>query len=248
MTDDDELDVLPPTRCDVAVVVPVLGRPENAGPLAASLAESIEGRLARLIFVVSPDDGEQISASMRATIAYRALAPHGCHAATVAAGWDPGPGDYAKKINLGYRVSTEPWIFTGADDLRFYRRWIENALDHESAQRAGVIGTNDLGNALVISGKHSTHSLVRRSYADAFGLADQPGAIYFEGYDHQYCDNELVQTAQARGVFGFSKASIVEHLHPIWRKASSDATYDRGQEGRLADLRTFREREVLWKR
>lgn len=218
----------------VVVVIPVLGRPAAAAPVVASLLESVRVVPCRPLFVCSLGDADEILAVMET-------------AADFLIREEPsGPGDYAKKINLGYRRTIEPWIFTGADDLRFYPGWADRAIAHGEATGVGVVGTRDLGNGLVTAGKHSTHSLVRRSYADECGLADQPGAIYYEGYDHQYCDNELVQTAIARGCFSSCATSIVEHLHPIWRKAEDDATYARGQSGRLADLALYNERKELW--
>lgn len=229
-------------RCDVAVIVPVLRRPNAAEPLARSLAESLSDKVrARLIFVCSPGDDDEIAACIDVCQKYdEILQPTG-----IVTAWEPGPGDYARKINLGYRSTDEQWIFTGADDLRFYARWADNALATATLS-TGVIGTNDLGNGLVIQGRHSTHSLVRRTYADHFGVIDQPGAIYFEGYDHQYCDNELVETALHRNAFAAAPASIVEHLHPIWRKAPNDPVYDRGQSGRLADKALYESRRPLW--
>ena len=51
--------------------------------------------------------------------------------------------------------------------------------------------------------------------------------IYFEGYPHLFCDNELIQTAKRRRAFVSAQDCVVEHLHPHWGLAPSDELYDR---------------------
>ena len=46
--------------------------------------------------------------------------------------------------------------------------WLDAALAHDGPG-IGVIGTNDLHNPAVLRGLHSTHSLVKRTYADLGG-------------------------------------------------------------------------------
>lgn len=217
----------------VVVVIPVLDRPQAAGPVVASLVASVGEIPCRPLFVLSPDDDAELAAVLDTGSDFLTLD-------------EPvGIGDYAKKINLGYRTSTEEWIFTGADDLRFYPGWADRAIA-AATPSIGVVGTNDLGNGLVIQGKHSTHSLIRRSYATSLGTIDQPGQIYCELYDHMFCDNELIETAVSRDAFVSVRSAIVEHLHPIWRKASTDATYARGDSGYKRDQALYAERRKLW--
>lgn len=158
--------------------------------------------------------------------------------------WRPGDGDYARKVNLAYRESAEPYLFLGADDLNFHEGWDTEALrfsDH------GVVGTNDLHNPRVLAGRHSTHSLVSRRYADEYGIIDGPG-ILCEKYSHQWVDDELVATAQARGEFHFCAESVVEHLHPFFGLAERDATYEKALAATRADGAIFRSRRRLWAR
>ena len=37
--------------------------------------------------------------------------------------WEPGPGDFAKKINHGFEYTDSEWVFQGADDIRFSPGW-----------------------------------------------------------------------------------------------------------------------------
>lgn len=213
----------------IAILVPVLGRPERALPLAQSAAHGTDVPY-RLVFLCSPEDGAQIDACQLA-------------GDTIVVDWPAGPGDYARKINHGYRHTTEPWIFTAADDLVFHPGWARAVLQTARSSGGKVIGTQDGWNGAVTAGKHSTHSLVERSYVDTEGSSwDGPGVLLHEGYDHQYVDTELVALARDRGVFVMARDAYVEHLHPMAHKSRMDATYRKGlakgrEDGRLYDRR-----------
>lgn len=213
------------------VLVPVLRRPHRVAPLIESLTAS--GADARPLFICSSDDVSMVEA-VDASVADKLVVD-----------WPGGTkGDYAKKINAGYMASTEPWLFTGADDLHFHEGWLANALE---CRPAHVIGTNDLGNERVLKGVHATHSLVNRRYVDTFGTIDQPGLVLHEGYQHEYVDDELVATAKKRGAWAFAADSIVEHLHPAWGKAPTDDLYDAQRQRMDASRRHFQRRSFLWR-
>lgn len=227
---------------ELVVLVPVLGRPQNVAPLLDSLGEAtpIEHKV---LFLLSPND--TATAEVLWSETYRV---EGQVLAWSDVPWMPGPGDFARKINRGYLFTKEPFIFTGADDLKFHPGWFEAARAWMDQPNVGVVGTNDLGNPKVVRGYHSTHSLVRREYADKMGTIDGPGAILAECYPHEFVDNELVETARARHAYVQAKDSIVEHLHPRWGKAPTDALYE-AEPARLAESRRiFWERKRLWER
>lgn len=197
----------------IAVLIPVLSRPANAAPLASSLVANTHSAH-RLVFLCSPGDEEEIAAC-RATYGEVLIVP-----------WEPDRADFAKKIGYGFSHTHEPWIFQGADDLRFEKNWDAHALAVAAEKNVGVIGTNDLANPQVRRGIHSTHTLISRAYIEEYGgTVDNTGLVFSESYSHQYCDNEFIETASMRGQFAFSKRSIVEHLHPHWGKAEMDSTY-----------------------
>ena len=216
-------------QADLVILVPMLGRPHRVEPLLASIRAATPG--ARVLFLTTPDD----------TPTRSAIAAAGVEQLTVP--YRPA-GDYARKINAGYRHTTEPLLFTAADDLDFHDRWFEYCVAHLTPG-IGVVGTNDLTNPRTMSGSTSTHSLVTRWYAD-LGLADgQPGLLY-EGYPHEFVDDELVATARHRNAFSHCAAAHVEHLHPMAGKAPMDPMYAqqryRMDRGRVI----FRRREHLW--
>lgn len=156
------------------------------------------------------------------------------------------PGDFARKTNYGISISDEEWVFAGADDLRFHPGWDAFALGLASATRKRFIGTNDLHNPQVIRGRHSTHSLVKRSYIEEFGTIDENGKLYHEGYAHAWCDNEAVETAVAREEYVWARRAHVEHLHPNFKGAPNDATYDRGMDTFSVDRELLVARRKLW--
>lgn len=202
----------------ILIAIPVLARPTRAAKVVASIQAATK-TAHRILFLCSLGDQREITAC-RETGADVDVFP-----------LKAGPGDWAKKLNYAISGSDEPWIFLGADDLEFHRGWDRAALKVALATGAGVIGTNDLGNPRVLRGTHSTHSLLRRSYAE-LGAFDG-GPILFEGYDHQYPDDELVATAKWRGAWAFAADSEVEHLHPYFKKSPWDETYRKAlKEGR----------------
>jgi hypothetical protein len=152
---------------------------------------------------------------------------------------------FAKKVNLGYAKTSEPWLFLVGDDVKFHAGWLDHAQHVAGELKADVVGTNDLGNPRVMAGEHATHLLVRRSYVDSVGASwDGPGVVCHEGYRHWFVDDELVTAAKQRGVWQMALGSIVEHNHPLWGKADDDEVYRLGQESAEADRKVFRSRLV----
>ena len=194
----------------VVILIPVLGRPQNVVPMLETI--EFAGNHPYL-FLASMGDETEIAELERAGANY-AITPFVIK-----------PGDYARKINYGFAITTEEFIFTGADDLLFHERWFDNAM-RVTRPKHGVVGTNDLGNARVMAGHHSTHSLVRRSYIDRHGTVDEKRKVLCEEYPHEFVDDELVATAKRRGAWVWAGDSIVEHLHPHWGKGPTDALYD----------------------
>ena len=217
---------------DVVVIAPVLGRPDNAGPLASSLAASTDR--ARLVFVCSPDDDAEIASC------------HATGAETIVVDWWPGWAEWARKLEFVRACTDEPYMLLGADDIRFRTGWVEAVLDVFAHNDVGVVGTNDLANPAVRAGRHSTHPVVCRGYAD-MGTIDNPGLMLHDGYFHQFVDNELVETARHRGCWAFARKAHVEHLHPVWSTATNDDTYRRGAERARDDQRLFNQRRRLWR-
>lgn len=227
---------------EILIVVPVLARPQNARPLVESIEATANSDWI-LTFVCSPDDGDEFDACC--------VEMYRCERVGVEVlGSAPGPGDYARKIQKGYSyllAEDAPFVLLAADDLRFHPGWDTAALAIFDEYDVGVVGTNDLGNRQTIVGNHSTHPFVSRSYIDSLGgFVGGVGQVYFDGYDHQFVDVELVETAKARGCYAHAHDSVIEHLHPLWRKGEQDSTYRRGSSGGQKDRALYERRRRLW--
>jgi hypothetical protein len=206
-----------------AVIVPVLGRPQNAAPFMASLRAS-GADLAKVYAVV---DDDMICDSTAA--AWRAAGAEVLRTSWTDKTTALRSGTFAEKVNHAYRCTDEPWLFLVGDDVKFEPGWLDHA-QHAARDGAHVVGTNDLHNPRVVKGEHATHLLVRRAYIDERGSSwDGPKVVCHEGYRHNFPDDEVVTVAKQRKVWAFAKHSKVEHLHPLWGLAADDETYELGR-------------------
>lgn len=220
----------------IAVLVPVLARPQNAAVVVESFlaARSVQSRLE---FICTVGDDAQIEACSQWYDEPIGIFMHDEPA---------GRANFAKKINYAYRETVEPWLFQAADDVRFQPGWDTAALACAEATGALVVGTYDGGNPSVKAGRHSTHTLIARSYCDQPGASlDGPGLVFSEAYDHQFCDVELVELAKARGVWAFAASSHVLHDHPLWvgRERLAEPTYRKGAARAREDQRLWLRRK-----
>lgn len=229
--------VAPPAIQEVAVLVPVLGRPEHAAPFMASLRASTG--LATAYAICDRADEDAIAAWKQAG-AYVLDLDNYLSVVTHQAFVDRDqPGTFAEKANIGYRCSDEPWLLLVGSDVRFHAGWLDHA-QAIAGDRYHVIGTNDLGNPRVMAGEHATHPLIRRAYVDEHGASwDGPGVVCHEGYRHNFVDEEIVLAAKQRDVWTPALASKVEHLHPLWGKGTPDEVYRFGQTHIEADQALF---------
>lgn len=158
---------------------------------------------------------------------------------------------YAEAINIKYtdlrhKRSRDDWFFCGADDLRFEKGWLDEALKTHMETGARVIGTNDLHNSDVIAGVHATHYLVQYGYIeDCGGTFDQSFPVLYH-YKHNYTDTEFIKTAKARGEFYYSPKSIVEHMHPGWGLNTVDPGYENSMNTMREDKRTHDQRMAIF--
>lgn len=221
----------PPATEEAAVIVPVMRRPQNAAPFMASLRASTG--LATAYAICDADDGDTIEA-WRAAGARTIIRQYTTKSTR--------PGTFAEKCNTGYRNTSEPWLLLVGDDVRFHPGW----LDHTQVrgQVAAVVGTNDLANPRTITGHHSCHPMIRRSYIDEHGASwDGPGVVCHEGYRHGGVDLEIAAVAKARGQWAFAYEAKVEHLHPqVGAKGEYDDVYKRGESTVVRDRELYKKR------
>jgi GT2 family glycosyltransferase len=228
---------------EVAVIVPVMRRPQNAEPFMRSLRASTG--LAQVYAVADEDDKETIDA-------WRAA---GADDVIVVENDPPRPGTFAEKLNRAYSLlypgGTDPdaedenldhsvWVFIVGDDVRFHPGWLDHAQYVARTMGASVVGTNDLGTQQVQAGEHATHLLISRDYIEQHGASwDGPGVIAHEGYHHWFVDNEIVTAAKARQTWAMALGSVVEHMHPLFGRGEDDEVYALGVENAEKDRERF---------
>lgn len=212
----------------LAILVPMLGRAHRIEPLLASIRAATP--TAKVLFLTAPTDAD-VRAAIDRTGEERLDVEY-------------APGDYQRKINAGYRHTTEELLFMAADDVHFHPGWFE-ACKRRLCDQIGAVGTNDLSNRRAIRGRHSTHSLVARWYADLGTIDGQPG-ILCEEYPHEFCDDEFVATARKRRAWAHATDAIVEHLHPMASKAPMDDLYAQQGERMAAGRVIYQRRKRLW--
>lgn len=220
-----------PDGTGLVILVPMLGRPHRVRPLLDSIEQATPA--ANVLFLLSRSD-----ATVRRVVGETGRAFREFPYSPI--------GDYAMKINAGVAATREPLLFTGADDLRFWPGWFEAALAMLTPG-IGVVGTNDLGNPRVLAGDHATHFLVTRDYTKR-GTIDRPGSgmLFHPEYPHEFVDDELVGTAKRRGAWAMAIDSYVEHLHPDWGKAQTDALYQQQTNRMRLGQRVYVRRRRLW--
>ncbi len=216
----------------VAIIVPVAQR-DNALQFLESLQHSITQEQRERVMVYVMSDGEDFH-TQEAWMQWNGY-PYPRQQVD-AHRYLRAMGSFAEKVNRGFEISDEPWLFLVGDDVEFHKGWLDQAMDTASATGAHVVGTNDLANPAVMAGNHATHMLIRREYVTQFGASmDGPGVVCHEGYRHWYVDNEIVTLARRRDVWAACLESHVEHLHPLFGKGEMDEVYRIGQEAAETD-------------
>jgi hypothetical protein len=228
----------------VAVLVPVLDRPKRIVPLVRNIVEVTPKP--QVILLPSPGHSDVMLACEEATDLDSGVMVRVYHDEC------PQVGNYAKKINWALQFVRSPFVFTGADDLLFHPDWFAHAVREMEGPIVGVVGTNDLGHPRVYDlHETSTHSLFRMSYVMTYGGFDErggndPGKILYEGYVHEFVDDEVVGIAKSRGAWRVAPLSMVEHMHPVWGKGEWDETYNDQGRRMNASRGHFAQRCPLW--
>jgi hypothetical protein len=212
---------------DVAILVPVMRRPQNVLRMLSSLDESGCADRCTIYFIADADDELELDELQR------------CSANVIVNHSELRT--FAVKCNLGYRETDEPWMLLVGDDVRFGMHWVDDAFAEDDG--SSLISTNDMLNRGVMRGLHATHPLIRRSWADQRGASwDGAGTVCHDGYRHWYVDNEWTAVAQYDREFRYAPEAIVEHLHPLAGKGHDDEVYRLGQSHAAADRALYLQR------
>lgn len=237
----------------VTIVVPVLGRPQNAAPFMASLRASITcGDRPDVIVVVN------YQTDVETEDAWIAAGASVLHCAVE-------PGSFGQKANLAAGFIDNGWMFLCGDDVAFHPGWLEAALT-DVPDEVCVIGVSEIPDDAVLdrgrigpayeatlrSAEHTNHMFFRMSYIREKGASwDGPGTVAGP-YRHWFTNNEMSTKARQDGVWLARPESVVEHLHPYFGKGEMDATYELGEKHAAKDSLLWNQRlnkyapELLW--
>jgi hypothetical protein len=205
---------------DIAIFVPTLYRAHNLPRLISSIEETSN---CNIYFMCPEDDFDTIEIVKN----YKYWT-------------DLGDMRYVKRIQHMYENTDEDWFLLGSDDIVFHPMWLEMA--HDLMDDYSVISFNDLCNPSL----PGTNFLIRRKYIEEqSGVIDSPNTVLCQEYYHNFCDNELVGTANSRGQF-FHCGGIIEHRHPMSGKDPYDEIYSMAQSNFHADAEIFHRRSRLW--
>ena len=208
----------------MTVLIPTLRRAQRIAPIVANL-RAVSPQV-RVVFVVEEQES------------YDAATKAGAEAV-----WNTRAKSYAGAINSGFEQTDGEWVFTGADDLEWREGWL-SALAPLMKQYS-VMGTNDLHADHVMRGDDATHMAVKREYINALGgtASFEPGRVMWEGYEHYFCDPELVNMARWRGVWSPCLESHVAHFP---ERENGDEKMDANLSAREADKAKYKRRSGVW--
>lgn len=152
-------------------------------------------------------------------------------------------GEYVEAINYGYKHTSEPFIFCGADDIEFTKDWDIKLLKNFEDENIHVTGGVDDW-VCSRAGIHISHPLIRRSYIKNQGSCwGQKDVIYYPGYKHYHCDIELEQLAWTRGCIKVDTTVTIKHNHFVNQKVEQDATYKRSYQMLSGDTKLYEQRK-----
>lgn len=211
----------------IAIYIPTLGRFEKLIPLVKNIAETTT---VPYVIHFATDEPEAIK------ILQEANDPHVRIGIT-----QEDCKSYAKRINKLYDLTPNDvdseYIFTGSNDIKFTNGWDVELLKEMSIPGVGVVAANDLFNP------NGTNFLISRNYINSVGgTFDGTKGKVFHEYTHNFCDTELVAKAMAANAYRFAQKAIVEHNHPVAKKAEDDWVYQLGRKSFSDDQKTFESR------
>lgn len=154
--------------------------------------------------------------------------------------WTDQAGYFVPRIQFLFEHTSEPWIFTGSDDIVHSPGWLSGCFSAMQPHHK-ICCPNDGHNP------KGTNYLVEREYImKQGGNFETPGKVYHPDYLHNFSDDELVNTGIYRGVYTRAWDVVVESTHPTWGNAPMDDTYMRMYTANDRDRELYYSRYHLW--
>lgn len=152
---------------------------------------------------------------------------------------DVGETDLITRTNALYRLTDEPLIYTGSDDMWCHEGWLSRLIE-KIKEGYEVVVPQDLLNP------NGTQALITRKYIEEQSCCvDVPNVVYYPGYKHDFAETEQFEVAKKRGVFSRSDA-VVEHLHWANGKNQKDEDYLIGEKNSVGGRELYESRMHMW--
>jgi hypothetical protein len=198
---------------DLLIIVPTRGRPQNAAAVLDAWYATDAWDHADLVFVVDADDPRRSG--------YLTLTNH--------------PG-YGNKWMLHEEPEWQPMVtkldkvatrcaggyfalgFAGDDHLPRTVGWAKRYLDTLHELGTGIVHANDLFQGPNLCTEWAMTSDIVRTL----------GRMVPAPVDHLCSDSSVHDVGTAAGCLRYLDDVIIEHMHPVARKATYDATYELG--------------------
>ena len=207
----------------LAVLIPTYGRYDRMSAIVANI-HNFTTVTHKIYFICENEDSESIAEAKRLNEECIVVSK----------------GTYVAAINMGYKATTEPYIFLGSDDIELTKDW-DTKMMEMFTEGIGVVGARDEWE-ISKTDLHGSHLMISRDYIkNHSGVMDEPDTIYSSRYIHTMCDIETEQTAMGRKAFAMSSA-FISHKHWFLGTAKMDATYQRATVAQERDNATYQER------
>jgi len=215
---------------ELTIIVPTRSRPEAVPRVMQAWHDTnayAEG--AELLFVIDIDDPQR---EKYADVFARA-APGGWRMGSIPT-WKPlvpklntfavGRARYSDTFALG---------FAGDDHLPRTRGWVRTYLD----------ALYELGTGIVYGDDGYQHENLPTQWAMTSDIVRELGAMVPAPVEHLYCDNAVRDLGVEAGCLRYLPEVLIEHMHPVAGKASTDEQYERVNSRRQyrGDRQAFRE-------
>ena len=140
--------------------------------------------------------------------------------------------------NQGSLVATGKILVLGADDLVFFKGWLDAALATlEEMGGSGMVGFND---GITPEHAFSPHHMMTRDFIARY----MNGCFVIPCYKHQYVDLEATARARRAGKYKWCEGAYVEHRHHAHGLADIDEVYRLGNSYKEADREVFLARQA----
>lgn len=192
----------------LVIIVPTRSRPHNVPKVLNTWKETGAFRHADLIFAYDDDDPNL-------DLYRNAVLGSDAHGYTMQR-WMPlvPKLNHVAMIQAGLQWR-EAIGFAGDDHLPRSDGWAQKYLEQLRKMGAGIVYGNDL---------HQGQNLCTE-WAMTKNIVNALGKMVPADVDHLYSDSSVLELGNATGTIQYMPDVVIEHVHPMWKKAKWDQQY-----------------------